>query len=151
MLERLDHIGVVAASFEQAHEFLGDQLELVLDEDRSPLPEGVYFAPEQINAYFFKVGGGATQIEVLVPAAGATGGTARFLARNGPGLHHLCFACPDIDVEAERLRARGLTEIQLPRTADGRRTAAFFHPESTGGLLTELVPLQLSDLPTVDD
>jgi hypothetical protein len=44
--------------------------------------------------------------------------------------------------EAERLRANGLAEIDLPRTADGRRTVAFVHPKSTGGVLTELVPLR---------
>jgi methylmalonyl-CoA/ethylmalonyl-CoA epimerase len=151
MFARLDHVGLVAPSFEDALALFGGQLGLDADEDRSPLPDGVYFAPEQTKAYFFKIGDGETQIEVLVPTEGATTGTARFLERNGPGLHHLCYACPDIDAEAERLRARGLTEIELPRTADGRRTAAFFHPKTAGGVLTELVPMRLSDLPTVGD
>ena len=41
-----------------------------------------------------------------------------------------------------QFKAAGLTEIDLPRTEDGRRTVAFFHPKSTGGVLTELVPLR---------
>jgi methylmalonyl-CoA/ethylmalonyl-CoA epimerase len=150
MFERLDHVGLVAHSFEEARVLLHGHLGLALDESRSPLPDGAYFAPEQISAYFFKVGGGETQLEVLIPSKGTNSGTARFLARNGPGLHHLCYACQDIDTEAERLVARGLTEIELPRTVDGRRTAAFFHPAALGGVLTELVPLRLSDLPIVN-
>ncbi|HSG78037.1 MAG TPA: VOC family protein, partial [Acidimicrobiia bacterium] len=114
-------------------------LGLALDEGRSPLPDGMFFEPEQAHAYFFTVGEGATRIEMLVPVPGSVSGTARFLERRGPGLHHLAFTCEDLDAEAERLAAQGLVEVRLPRTADGRRTASFFHPGSVGGILTELV------------
>ena len=145
MLTRIDHVGLVAASFEDALVLLQEQLGLVLDEQRSPLPDGVYFEPEKTNAYFFMAGRGETRVELLIPTPDAASGTARFLARNGPGLHHLGFACDDVEAEAERLRESGLKEIQLPRTADGRRTVAFFHPASAGGVLTELVPSEFGD------
>jgi methylmalonyl-CoA/ethylmalonyl-CoA epimerase len=138
----IDHVGIVAYTIEQAREILGDALGLEVDEPRSQWPTGSYFPPEQTFNYFFQVGGGETQVEVLIPEAGATSGAARFLERRGPGLHHLCYACADVHAEAERLTSRGLSEIALPRTADGRRTVAFFHPRSTGGVLTELVPLR---------
>ncbi len=139
---RLDHVGVVAYTIEEAQAILGDQLGLVLDKNRSNWPDGSYFAPEETNNFFFNVGDGETQVEVLIPTEGATSGTARYLAKRGPGLHHICYAARDVNEEAERLRASGLTEIDLPRTGDGRRTVAFFHPKGIGGILTEIVPLR---------
>lgn len=143
----IDHVGLVAYTIEQARQVLGETLGLELDERRSNWPDGSYFPPEQTFNYFFAVGGGETQVEVLIPEAGATSGAARFLERRGPGLHHLCYACTDVHAEAERLVANGLSEITLPRTADGRRTVAFFHPRSTGGVLTELVPARTGSVP----
>jgi methylmalonyl-CoA/ethylmalonyl-CoA epimerase len=147
----VDHVGIVAFTIEQAQEILGDALGLELDEPRSQWPTGSYFAPEQTYNFFFQVGAGETQVEVLVPQHGATSGTARYLAQRGPGLHHVCFACDDVHAEAERLVANGLHEIDLPRGLDGRRNVAFFHPRSTGGILTELVPAraELVDTPRV--
>jgi len=143
----IDHVGLVAYTIDQARQVLGEALGLELDERRSNWPDGSYFPPEQTFNYFFAVGGGETQVEVLIPEVGATSGAARFLERRGPGLHHLCYACTDVHAEAERLAAKGLSEISLPRTADGRRTVAFFHPRSTGGVLTELVPVRTAGPP----
>jgi methylmalonyl-CoA/ethylmalonyl-CoA epimerase len=140
MFTRLDHVGLVAPTIEEAVAILGDAMGLTVDEPRSKWPDGSYFAPEQTYNYFFTVGEGETQVEVLIPAEGATSGAAKFLAKRGPGLHHLCYAALDVAAEAARLRANGLEQIELPRTADGRQTAAFFHPRSTGGILTEIVP-----------
>jgi methylmalonyl-CoA/ethylmalonyl-CoA epimerase len=144
----IDHVGIVAYTIEQAQEILGDALGLELDQPRSQWPTGSYFPPEQTYNYFFQVGNGETQVEVLIPEEGATSGAARFLERRGPGLHHLCYACSDVQTEAERLLANGLQEIDVPRGVDGRRTVAFFHPRSTGGILTELVPVRTSLLDT---
>ena len=140
MFTRLDHVGIVAPTIEEAVAILGDALGLKVDEPRSKWPDGSYFPPEQTYNYFFNVGEGETQVEVLIPAEGATSGAAKFLVKRGPGLHHLCYAALDVAAEAERLFAAGLEQIELPRTADGRQTAAFFHPRSTGGILTEIVP-----------
>ena len=142
MFTRIDHVGLVAATIDEARAVLGDALGLVIDEERSKWPTGSYFAPEQTFNYFFRVGEGETQVEVLIPAPGATSGVARYLAKRGPSLHHLCYACEDVHEEAERLRANGLEEIALPRAEDGRRTVAFFRPQSVSGVLTELVPLR---------
>ena len=117
----IDHVGLVAATIEQARQVLGDALGLDLDEARSNWPDGSYFPPEQTFNYFFAVGRGETQVEVLIPEAGATSGAARFLERRGPGLHHICYACHDVHAEAERLLGNGLQEIDIPRGRDGRR------------------------------
>ena len=141
MFVEIDHIGIVAATWEDAKRVFVDQLGLVPDEARSPLPDGVYFAPERTHNYFIKVGLGKTRVEVLIPAD-TTSGTARFLARNGPGLHHIGYACDDVAIEADRLEEAGLRRIDLGPVADARRlAAAFFHPKSVNGILTELVPV----------
>ena len=142
MFAKLDHVGLVAYTIEEARQVLGNHLGLDLDEGRSNWPDGSYFAPEQTFNYFFKVGEGETQVEVLIPAPGATSGTARYLEKRGPGLHHICFAARDVSAEVARLRAEGMREVDLGSTADGRQTAAFFHPSSVGGVLTEIVPLR---------
>jgi len=63
----------------------------------------------------------------------------RFIARRGPGIHHICFSVDDIDKMLERCRRAGIQLIdQEPRIgAEGKRIA-FLHPKSTGGVLVEL-------------
>jgi len=142
MFVKLDHVGLVAYTIEEARKVLGDHLGLDLDEARSNWPDGSYFAPEQTYNYFFNVGEADTQVEVLIPAPDATSGTARYLEKRGPGLHHICFAARDVSAEVARLKAEGMREVELGNTSDGRQTAAFFHPSSVGGVLTEIVPLR---------
>jgi methylmalonyl-CoA/ethylmalonyl-CoA epimerase len=63
----------------------------------------------------------------------------KFVARRGPGIHHICFAVDDLDATLERCRSRGIQLIDdEPRIgAEGKRIA-FIHPKSTGGILVEL-------------
>lgn len=137
----LDHVGIVAHTWDEAAEILLDKLGLELDEKRSPLPDGVYFAPEMTNNYFVKVGMGNTRVEVLIPQ-GNTSGTSRFIARNGPGIHHLGYACEDVPKEVQRLIDKGMRMIDLGQGTDvSKMRAAFFHPKSANGILTELVPV----------
>ena len=64
---------------------------------------------------------------------------AKFLAKRGPGLHHICFAVDDLDHTLDRCRAAGVQLIdETPRLgAEGKRIA-FLHPRSTAGVLVEL-------------
>jgi methylmalonyl-CoA/ethylmalonyl-CoA epimerase len=142
MIVEIDHVGVVAHTWDEAASVLVHKLGLVVDERRAPLPDGVYFAPEETFNYFLKVGLGQTRVEVLIPKAGSTKGTARFLERNGPGLHHIGYGCDDVAAEAARMETGGLRRIDIGHPGpDGRLTAAFFHPKSVNGILTELVPV----------
>lgn len=63
----------------------------------------------------------------------------RFIARRGPGIHHICFAVDDLDATLDRCRATGIRLIdEAPRIgAEGKRIA-FLHPSSTAGVLIEL-------------
>ncbi|HEY3133690.1 MAG TPA: methylmalonyl-CoA epimerase [Gemmatimonadaceae bacterium] len=64
---------------------------------------------------------------------------ARFVAKRGPGIHHICFSVDDLDATLERCRRAGIQLIdEKPRIgAEGKRIA-FLHPKSTGGVLVEL-------------
>lgn len=64
----------------------------------------------------------------------------RFLARRGPGLHHLGLAVRSVDAALDHLRAEGVELIdETPRPGGGGHTVAFVHPRGTGGVLVELV------------
>ena len=82
-----------------------------------------------------------TQIEILIPVVPETG-THKYLQRFGPGLHHLGYAADDVSATARELRETGLRQIDLGDPNPDRLTAAFFHPKSAGGILTEIVPLR---------
>ena len=142
MFARIDHIGIVAHNWDEAQHVLLDLLGLTVEQPRTPLPDGIHFAPENTRNYFIMVGDGPTRIEVLIPMD-PNNGTGRFLAARGPGLHHIGYACADVAAEARRLRENGLRQIEL-KVADPSQSmgAAFFHPKDCGGILTELVPLR---------
>lgn len=77
-------------------------------------------------------------VELLEPAS-ADSPIARFVAKRGGGIHHVCFAVADLDASLEKCRAAGVELVdQVPRIgAEGKRIA-FLHPRSTGGVLVEL-------------
>ena len=75
----------------------------------------------------------------LLEAEGDGSPIARFIARRGPGIHHICFSVDDLDATLGRCRRAGIKLIdEEPRIgAEGKRIA-FLHPKSTGGVLVEL-------------
>jgi methylmalonyl-CoA/ethylmalonyl-CoA epimerase len=84
------------------------------------------------------VAAGESLVELLQPHE-PNSPIGKFLAKRGPGLHHICFAVDDLDAALARCRAAGLRLIDdEPRIgAEGKRIA-FLHPSSTGGVLVEL-------------
>ena len=131
---RLDHVGVVAHSWEEASDVLVDRLGFPVELGRTRMPEGNLYAPQNTRIYFVKVGLGETLIEILIPQD-TESGIARYLAKRGPGLHHLGYACDDVPEEARRLRETGLEQIAIGDGLNG----VFFYPKSAMGILTELV------------
>ena len=81
---------------------------------------------------------GDALVELLEPATDDSP-IGRFVAKRGGGLHHVCFAVPDLDAALARCRAFGIRLIdETPRPgAEGKRIA-FLHPSSTSGVLVEL-------------
>ncbi len=134
MILGIDHLGVVAHSFESARELLVDTFGFTFDADRSPLPGGLYMAPENAIIYFIKVGEGSTQIELLLPQDEVTG-MGKWLAKRGPSVHHIAYMVDDVQSQARELEKHGLLQIDLGPNP----SAAFFYPKTTMGILTELV------------
>src|SRR5687768_14758140 len=81
---------------------------------------------------------GTTHLELVEPTQEHTG-VARFLAKKGESIHHICFLVVDLKAELNRLKAEGVRLIdESPRKGEGGSLVAFLHPESCGGLLIEL-------------
>ena len=82
---------------------------------------------------------GENHVELLAPLGPDTP-VGKFLARQGPGLHHVAYQVPDIDATLAALREAGLALIdERPRTGIRGSRVAFMHPRVTGGVLTEIV------------
>ncbi|TVR63924.1 MAG: methylmalonyl-CoA epimerase [Gemmatimonadales bacterium] len=122
----LHHVAIATPSIREA----APLLELLTGETCSPVEE---VAAQGVRVAFV---GTLELIEPMDPE----GGVARFLKRRGPGLHHVAFSVPDVAAALADARARGLRLIdEAPRAGAGGHRVAFLHPESTGGVLWELV------------
>ena len=130
MFARIDHIGVAVAEIEPALELYRDSLQLDLAHREVVQEQGV-------EAVLLDVG--ENHVELLAPLGDDTP-VGKFLAKNGPGLHHVAYQVDDIDGTLDALRAAGLKLIdEQPRTGIRGSRVAFVHPRSTGGVLTEIV------------
>jgi len=130
VLGRLDHVGVAVEDLDDALERYTQGLGLAVGHRETVAEQGV-------EAVLLDVGG--SHVELLRPLAPDTP-VGRFLARRGPGLHHVAYGVDDIDAELERLRAAGLRLLdQRPRRGIRSSRVAFLHPQAAGGVLTEIV------------
>jgi methylmalonyl-CoA/ethylmalonyl-CoA epimerase len=90
-----------------------------------------------VEAVLFDVG--ESHVELISPLD-SDSGVAKFIASNGPGLHHVAYGVDDIDAALEQIAAAGIERIdETPRTGIRGSRVAFLHPRSTGGVLTEIV------------
>ncbi len=121
------HVGVAVTSLAEALPFYRDLLGLAV------LP------PERADgATIVAVAAGEVRIELL-EAADPASPVARYLAKRGPGIHHLCLRVPDLDAALARCRAAGCRLIdEAPRPGAHGRRVAFIHPSATAGILVEL-------------
>ena len=82
---------------------------------------------------------GASRVELLAPLGPETP-VGKFLAKRGPGMHHVAFEVEDVAAELDRLRAAGAPLVdEAPRRGLFGHQVAFVHPEATGGVLAEFV------------
>jgi methylmalonyl-CoA/ethylmalonyl-CoA epimerase len=98
-----------------------------------------HVASQATDVAFLHAGGhpGDTALEICAPRGNAA--LDRFLARRGPGLHHICFAVEDLPGALAALKAAGVRLIdETPRPGARGHQVAFLHPASTGGVLFEL-------------
>ena len=124
---RIAHIGVAVPDLDAALGFYRDVLHLT---------PGVPEAAD--GATIVSLPFGDTAVELLAPRE-PDGPISRFLARRGPGIHHICYRVADLDAALEACRAAGYRLIdEKPRTGAGGHRIAFLHPAATGGILLEL-------------
>ena len=130
MFTRIDHIGVAVEDLDAAMELYRDRLDMG-EQHRETVEE---FGVEAILLEI-----GDVHVELLRPLSPDTG-VARFIERNGPGIHHVAYATEDIEAALDAARAAGLRLIdEEPRTGIRGSRVAFMHPKATAGVLTELV------------
>ena len=124
---RIAHIGVAVRAFDELVPVLRDVLEM------PEVPLG-----NADGATIVGLAAGESLVELL-HSADEGSPIGKYVAKRGPGIHHVCFAVDDLDGMLQRCREAGLRLIdEVPRVgAEGKRIA-FLHPSSTGGILVEL-------------
>jgi methylmalonyl-CoA epimerase len=124
---RVDHISIVVEDFDRAFDFYANVLGLeVLKVEESEL--------HGVKAAFLRVGD--VMIEIIQPLGG--GPIADFLAKRGPGFHHLAFEVPDLTEALVEVSGAGLRVIGDPKPGIHGGRISFLHPRSTQGAMIEL-------------
>lgn len=124
---RIAHVGIAVPDLEAALAFYRDVLGL------TPHP------PETADgATILSLPFGESEVELLAPLR-PDSPIGKFLAKRGPGIHHICYRVPDLDAALEACRAAGYHLIdETPRIGAAGRRIAFVHPRATAGILLEL-------------
>jgi methylmalonyl-CoA/ethylmalonyl-CoA epimerase len=124
---RIAHIGIAVRALDESVSFYRDVLGL----PHVPLDDSD-------GARIAGLAAGDSLVELLEPEVDDSP-IGKFIAKRGPGIHHVCFAVNDLDGTLDRCRAAGIRLIdERPRVgAEGKRIA-FVHPSATGGVLIEL-------------
>ena len=129
MPKKISHIGIAVKSIEESTAFYRDVLGMEF--------EGTEVVEEQkVKVAFFVVG--ESRIELLEPTSDDSP-VAKFLEKNGPGVHHVAYEVADLQARLQQLKAEGVRLIdESPRTGAHKTQIAFMHPKASGGVLTEL-------------
>lgn len=130
MFTRIDHIGIAVEDLDAAIALYEQTVGMALVHREVVAEQGV-------EAVLLDVG--ENHVELLAPLGPDTP-VGKFLAKRGPGLHHVAYQVTDIALTLTQLSAAGIQLIdQTPRTGIRQSQVAFVNPRSTGGVLTEIV------------
>jgi methylmalonyl-CoA/ethylmalonyl-CoA epimerase len=125
----LDHVAIAVKDLDKAIAIYRDAFGLELAHIEE-VPE------QQVRAAIF--GHGMGRVELICPTV-PDNGVAKFLAKRGEGLHHICIEVEDLEAAMAELKSRGAPLIdETPQPGAGGAKVAFIHPKGTGGVLTEL-------------
>ena len=131
-VKQINHVAVVVDDMEKALSFWRDALGMDLHELRD-------VPAEKSQVAFLPLAG--SEVELVQPTTDDSG-IAKYLAKRGSGMHHICLEVDDINGMMSQLKAKGVRLInEEPRTAADGKRYAFIHPESTSGVLVELYQL----------
>jgi methylmalonyl-CoA/ethylmalonyl-CoA epimerase len=126
----IDHIGVAVEDLDDAMRLYRDRFGMREQHRETVEAFGV-------DAVLLEIGDG--HVELLKPLE-EDSAVGRFLAKNGPGMHHVAFRTDDIESALQSVKEAGLRVIdEEPRLGIRGSRVAFLHPKSTAGVLTELV------------
>ncbi|HKW60139.1 MAG TPA: methylmalonyl-CoA epimerase [Candidatus Dormibacteraeota bacterium] len=129
---RLHHVGIAVDDLEAAIEMYTTTFGAELTHRASSEADG-------LNAAFLQVGEAEIELLASLREDSAVG---KFLARRGPGVHHVAYGVPEIHEAMAEARAAGMELIDVqPRMGMHGTLIAFVHPKSVGGVLTEFVQL----------
>jgi len=127
---KIDHIGIATNGIENAASIYRDALGVHVTETEEVSGQKVRVAMLPI---------GESRLELL-EATSDDSPISKFLAKRGPGIHHIALLVEDIRATLADLKSKGARLIdEEPRTGAGGCLVAFVHPSSTGGVLIELV------------
>jgi methylmalonyl-CoA/ethylmalonyl-CoA epimerase len=130
---KVDHIGIATKSIEEGLAVWRDALGLEIHSTEEVTEQGVKVCMLAV---------GDTHVELLEPLGPDTS-VGKFLAKRGPGMHHIAIEVKDIRGSLAELKRRGARLIdETPRVGAGGCLVAFVHPTSTNGVLLELVQHQ---------
>lgn len=128
MITRIDHLGIAVRSIEEAIPYYENVLGLKC-EGREEVES------QKVKTAFFAAG--EVHLELLEPTSDESP-IAKFLEKNGPGIHHIAFATDDITGQLGQAKEQGARLIhEVPFEGAANKLVAFLHPKSTFGVLTE--------------
>jgi methylmalonyl-CoA epimerase len=125
----IDHLGIAVKSIDEALGFYVVALGMQVAR-RETVPH------ERVHVAMLPVAD--SRIELL-EAMDDSSTVAKFIAKRGPGLHHIALKVDDLQGVLERLKGSGAQLLNEPRVGAGGHTYVFVHPASTGGVLLELI------------
>ena len=129
MKTTIDHLGIAVKSLDESLKFYRDQLGLEVS-----LRETVEH--EKVNVAMLPLG--EPRIELLEPTT-PDSVIGKFLDKRGEGLHHIAIRVPDLIASVAKLKSSGARLLNEPRQGAGGHLYVFVHPQSTGGVLLELI------------
>ena len=128
MLQKIDHLGIAVHSIAEARKFYEEVLGLPCEGEET-------VESQKVKTAFFAVG--EVHIELLEPTSEESP-IAKFLAKNGEGIHHVAYSSDDIEGQIRQARDAGCRLIhETPIEGAGSKLVAFLHPKSSHGVLTE--------------
>ncbi len=129
MTEKINHVGIAVKNLENSIPLYRDQMGMEFEGTEE-------VAEQKVRVAFLKIG--ESRIELLEPTA-PDSPVAKFLEKNGEGVHHLAYEVVDIVQALVELQQKGVRLIdETPRHGAHGSLIAFLHPKATGGILTEI-------------
>ena len=133
MTKKINHIGIAVKNLENSIPFYRDQLGMEFEGNEE-------VTEQKVRVAFLKVG--ESRIELLEPTS-PDSPIAKFLEKNGEGIHHMAYEVDDIEAALADMKEKGVRLIdETPRRGAHGSLIAFLHPKATGGVLTEICQME---------